>query len=72
STPLNTTPLTSTAYQVTGLSDGTTYYFEVTTTNSVGEGAPVQVSATPTLPPPACSSTILIDSHLVLLGARFC
>ena len=50
STPVNgTSPLTSTAYTVTGLSDATTYYFEVTAVNSAGEGAPVQVSAAPTL-----------------------
>jgi hypothetical protein len=41
-------PLTSTAYTITGLASGTNYYFEVTAVNSAGEGAPVQVSATPT------------------------
>jgi hypothetical protein len=48
STPVNgTSPLTGTAYTVNGLSNGTTYYFEVTAVDSAGEGPPVQVSATP-------------------------
>jgi hypothetical protein len=47
-TPVNgTSPLTGTAYTVTGLSNGSPYYFEVTAVDSAGEGAPVQVSATP-------------------------
>ena len=44
-----TSPLTGTAYTLGGLSNGTTYYFEVTAVNSAGEGTPVQLSATPTL-----------------------
>ncbi len=49
SNPVNgTSPLTGTAYTVSGLSNGTTYYFEVTAVNAAGEGAPVQLSATPT------------------------
>jgi hypothetical protein len=48
----------ATAYTLTGLSNGTRYYFEVTAANGAGEGAPsAQVSATPVVlaprPPPA-------------------
>jgi hypothetical protein len=43
--------VTTTGYSATGLSDGTTYYFEVTALNSAGEGpASAQVSATPVAP----------------------
>ncbi len=49
STAVNgTSPLTSTAYTITGLANGANYYFEVTAVNSAGEGAPVQVPASPT------------------------
>ncbi len=58
STPVNgTSPLTSTAYTVTGLSDASNYYFEVAAVNSAGEGAPVQVSAAPTLPTTTSATT---------------
>ncbi len=49
STPLNgTTPVTGTTYAVTGLADGTRYYFEVTALDTAGEGAPSnEASAVP-------------------------
>ena len=55
STPVNgATPITSTGYAVTGLTNGTRYYFEVTALNSAGEGAPTaEASAVPAAPPGA-------------------
>ncbi len=55
SAPVNgTTPVTSTGYAVTGLTNGTRYYFEVTALNPAGEGAPTtEASAVPAAPPGA-------------------
>jgi Fibronectin type III domain len=48
----------TTTYAATGLSDGTTYYFEATALNVAGEGpASAQVAATPSSVPPSPSST---------------
>ena len=51
-TPINgVTPVTTTGYSVTGLTNGTRYYFEVTALNSAGEGAPSnEAGATPAAP----------------------
>ncbi|HYA45368.1 MAG TPA: fibronectin type III domain-containing protein, partial [Acidimicrobiales bacterium] len=47
-----TVPAPTMSYTVAGLSDGTTYYFEVTAVNGTGEGIPsAQVAATPLAPP---------------------
>ena len=47
-------PVTSNNYSVTGLTNGTKYYFEVTAVNTAGEGAPSnEASATPATPPGA-------------------
>ena len=53
--PVNgATPIAGTNYLVTGLSNGQSYYFEVTAINSAGEGAPsTEASATPDLAPVA-------------------
>jgi hypothetical protein len=58
STPVNgTTPITGTTYAVTGLTNGTRYYFEATALNPAGEGAPSsEVSAVPAGPPGAPTS----------------
>ncbi len=51
STPVNSSPVTGTSYTVTGLADGTTYYYEVTAVNAEGEGpASNEASATPVAP----------------------
>ena len=48
STPINSSPVTSTSFSVTGLANGTTYYFTVEAINSVGNSAPSnEASATP-------------------------
>ena len=56
STPVNTSPLgaTTTTYTVTGLTNGTTYYFTVKAINTAGSsGASNEASATPANTTPA-------------------
>ncbi|HWG72759.1 MAG TPA: fibronectin type III domain-containing protein, partial [Acidimicrobiales bacterium] len=53
-TPVNSSPLIATTYTVTGLNNGTTYFFTVEAVNTVGNsGASNEVAATPVAPPAA-------------------
>jgi predicted RNA-binding protein with TRAM domain len=59
--------VTATNYTATGLTNGTTYYFEVTAVNSAGEGpASVQVAATPVAPPGY--RLIVADGRVISFG----
>ena len=64
-TPINgATPIAGTNYSASGLSNGQSYYFEVTAINSAGEGAPSnEATATPEPaqgppPPPVTTTTV--------------
>ena len=65
STPINgSSPVTSTSYAVTGLANGTKYYFEVTALNSAGEGAPSnEASAVPAAAPAAPTSVSAVAGN---------
>ncbi|MGN6681646.1 MAG: fibronectin type III domain-containing protein [Streptosporangiaceae bacterium] len=50
--PVNSSPLTGTSYAVTGLTGGTTYYFDVTAVTSSGESPPSNEASAAVGPPP--------------------
>jgi sugar lactone lactonase YvrE len=60
-TPVNLAPITGTSYQLTGLTDGTTYYVTVKAINGIGASAgSAEVSVTPpahTVTPPGTPTT---------------
>ena len=51
--PVSCSPVTPTSCTVTGLTNGTTYYFKVTAGNGVGEGPGAEVRAVPATVPEA-------------------
>jgi Carboxypeptidase regulatory-like domain/Fibronectin type III domain len=58
-TKLNPSPVSGTSYNDTGVSNGTTYYYQVTALNGNGEsGFSNEASATPTAPPAAPTNLV--------------
>ncbi len=64
--PVNATPVPGTSYTVTGLNDGTTYYFTVAAVYSTGQRGPSsgEASATPRRPPPPPPPSLPAGWHI--------
>ena len=60
--PVNGSLVTATSYTVTGLTNGTTYYFRVFAVNAVGQGPP-SAEASATLPPIVPSFAPGVERH---------
>lgn len=66
------TGLNSTPFVDTGLTDGTTYYYQISAVNDSGESVlSAEVSATPA-PPPAPPSSTLTSAQAIALAQAFC
>ena len=62
-TPVNGSPVTATSYTVTGLTNGTTYYFKVTAVNAVGEGSGAEAKAIPVTVPDAPAGLVAVPGN---------
>ncbi len=64
-TPVNSTPVSSTSYTVTGLTNETTYYFTVAAVNASGQGpASNEVAVKPTSSVPTTSYTAITPTRI--------
>ena len=62
-TPVNGSPVTATSYTVTGLTNGTTYYFKVTAVSRAGEGPGAEVKAVPVTVPDVPTGLVAVPGN---------